>query len=222
MRGDYVDDEQDDQMVRREIAIFNDIVANCSPSRVNCKFSPRWEALYTVSSSRFFRMPFCASRGVNELRCVFRMSKDEEMVHVSDEVVAKLQAYVTTNEESDYDLFCAAMLMRLDIGNYITTERIQDSHDINLFSINRNDATDQGEYFAQWKTGSIVSFFSCGLAREEFALHPEEVLNFDQFSIIDSRPFINRKIFGLYLIIDKRMDMSFMMSFSVVRLLSLK
>lgn len=56
-------------------------------------------------------MPFCASRGVNELRCVFRMSKDEEMVHVSDEVVAKFQAYVTTNEESDYDLFCATMFL---------------------------------------------------------------------------------------------------------------
>lgn len=115
--------------------------------------------------------------------------------------MAKLQAYVTTNEESDYDSFCAAMLMQLDIGNYITTERIQDSHDINLFSINRNDATDQGEFFAQWKTGSIVSFFSRGLTREEFALHPEEVLNFDQFSIIDSRVLSLIERFLVYILL---------------------
>lgn len=55
VRGDYVDDEQYDAMVRMEINSLNDILTNVRFSRANIKFSPRWGSLYLINDwARFF------------------------------------------------------------------------------------------------------------------------------------------------------------------------
>lgn len=228
VRGDYVDDESYEKMVKFEIKLLNDLLCYFGNSLVRINIKIRLNSLnqyFLYGGGRFFLMPYTLERDKKELRYVARTGVQNRF---SEQLCCRLRSWMdmvsfeynemrslhseedlaqimksTSYTYSNYNLFLNSKLMRLDVMDYITVMRCDSDIDINLFSINCNSPLRMVEYFEK-SYPVVCSYFSNNyLNSTEFPLVDYECLDFVKYSVYDSRIIINKLIPGLHLIIPK-------------------
>ncbi|KAI4474907.1 hypothetical protein M0802_015386 [Mischocyttarus mexicanus] len=135
---------------------------------------------------------------MGELRCVSTVCCDT------------LNAIATTIRPEDTPLqaFYNAMLMRMDVGNYMLCAPFPESEcDINLFTINRNKTPEIRMYMTDERPKIVSYFTKSHLEAEEYEFKEEELLDLRFHSVCDTRSFIQVKLEGLYLVTDKVISM---------------
>lgn len=232
VRGDFIDHESYELMVKTEINLLNDIInlAIGNLVRINVKIRIMSLDRYLLyGKGRFFMMPYTIERNKNELRYVARVG---QVSHFSAQICSSLRIWMDKVHQdfsalsakcsieslfdlmsssnyvySNFNLFLNSKLMRLDVMDYVVESRLDSDIDVNLFSINCNSPLKMVEYFDK-SFPVVCSYFSKKYLNEaEFPLIDFDCLDFLKYSVYDSRIFIHKLIPGIHVIIPKNIKL---------------
>lgn len=219
-----------DEVIQGEIRILNSIIRSEKLReiivRYQIKINVKNIIYYNIPKDiRFFLQPFCYGREesypISELRGVFVLHKETELVNISMDIGNKILGHVqdiimkqkeflsefnyTDNKYCDERLFINCLYMRYDLCNFIDVPIPSDIDvDIFLFCLNCNDEASLERLLSKLeysKKAYIGSFFTRSrLNVSEFEFKEMSLLckNF-RATVMDSRIIIQRKIFSLYL-----------------------
>lgn len=247
LRGDYVDEDQFDQMIQNEWALKTAILESLGSRlrRVLLKINSTTSRHVKIPNTNYclFPQPFTISRNVAELRLLFTSNHSISFIPASESLKKTITAWhqsVKTNAletevgvYSNVSLFYNLAYTRYEFNNYIHGTPPHAKFDLALFTININRMEDRKLYFQRLvETGrrGIISFLSPKhLTPAETSINELEEIPPQLWCVVDSRAFTREYIAGLHVIVppDYRIfrneiatTQSFMVKFAMLPILS--
>nr|APG79145.1 hypothetical protein 1 [Hubei odonate virus 15] len=214
VRGDYENDTQYELMVEKEVSLLNEVVSTMPPTCVRACFKIRLrniEQYKLPTGGRFFLMPWCLSRKKYELRYVVRFVDNVKISRVSVACENNLKRLkegywgeipLKGDLSSDFNLFCASKMMRMDVMNYMDVVSVS-KIEFNLFTLNCNPSSSIRAYLDE--AFGVISFFTKRRLNDNESIVPYDK-NILRFAVVDSRVFIGKYIADLILLVP--MDLS--------------